>query len=315
MKTTSEERLAIGIDFGGTTIKCVVVGDGKIVRRGEIIDTKTCGDADAIINALTNEVQRLKSPGVCAVGAGLPGFVDSINGVVHELSNVSGWKNVPLRYLLRERTEMTVAIENDANAMTYAEWKFGAGRNHMNVVCVTLGTGVGGGLILNGELYRGSQLGAGELGQMSIDFRGVPGHYGNLGALEKYVGNMQIAERAQKLYAAAGRAATASECTPAALAGAANGGDAIARGLWRDIGTEIGAALVNVLWLLNPDAIVIGGGIANAGALLFESIRQTVETRTSPVFHGHLDIVPAELGNDAGIIGSATIALDLNKRL
>ena len=204
-ETKDGKRQAIGVDFGGTTIKCAVVEEGAILRRGNILDTRELGGDEAIVDALPGETNRLKRPAVSAVGVGLPGFVDSVNGVVHQLTNVPGWRDVSLRYILRERTGLTVAIENDANAMTYAEWKFGGGKDHTNVVCVTLGTGVGGGLILNGELYRGSQLGAGEIGHTSIDTRGIPGSFGNLGALEKYVGNRQIEARARKAFAAGDR--------------------------------------------------------------------------------------------------------------
>jgi glucokinase len=178
------------------------------------------------------------------------------------------------------------------------------------VICLTLGTGVGGGLILDGKLFRGSQLGAGEIGQMIIEPHGVQGHYGNFGALEKYVGNRQITERAQRAYAAAGIGRALEELTPLLLEKAALGGDEIAAQLWEDIGFQIGIMLTNIAWLLNPDRFVIGGGVAKAGPLLFEPISRTIRERTSAVYHEHLEVVPAELGNDGGIIGSAALAID-----
>jgi glucokinase len=303
---------AIGIDFGGTTIKSALIEDGKIIQRGEVIDTLHTGDSAAIEEALLSEIAQLRQvrPDTVAIGVGLPGIIDSVNGIVHRLSNVPGWNDIPLRDLLRRRTGLHAAIENDAKSMAYAEWKYGAARNGKNVVCITLGTGVGGGIILNGQLYRGSFLGAGEIGQMSIDFQGLPGNYGNLGALEKYVGNHQIAERAQKLYESAGKLLPIEQCSPAALELAAHAGDPVAKGLWAQIGRELGFALANVVWLLNPDSIVIGGGVARAGDLLFAPIRQTIQSVTMPTFYENLKILPAALGNDAGAIGSASIALD-----
>ena len=236
--------------------------------------------------------------------------MDSRRGVVHHLTNVPGWVNLPLRDLLALHTGLPTVIENDANAMTYAEWKFGAGRERANVVCVTLGTGVGGGLILEGTLFRGAQLGAGELGHMSIDYRGVPGAYGNFGGLEEYVGNGQIAARAAAAYAVVGETRTILECTPLLLAEAALRGDAVAAAVWEETGVMLGAALANVVWLLNPDAIILGGGVALAGELLFAPLRQTLRERVSPVFFEHLHIVPAELGSDAGLIGAGALALD-----
>lgn len=304
---------AIGIDFGGTSVKLGVVANGKIVERAEPIPTLSYQGAEALLQAVVKSVEELRAryPEVVALGIGLPGMVDSINGRVHELSNVPGWKNVELRKLLEERTHLPVAIDNDANAAAYAEWVYGAGRDGVNVIMVTLGTGVGGGLILDGKLYRGSQLGAGEIGQMTLDPSGVPGRYGNFGALEKYVGNNQIAERAWQLYHEAGLTRSVDECSPLALQKAADGGDEIARWVWEEIGFHLGIAICNIVWLLNPDRIVVGGGVAKAGEYLFGPIQKTIAKRTMKVFHEKLEIVPAALGNDAGIIGSAALALTL----
>jgi len=305
-------KIAIGIDFGGTSVKPGVVCGREIIARSERIPTRQHDSADSLLAAVFREIAILREqhPEVCALGAGLPGIIDGLNGRVRELSNVPGWRDVPLAALLREKTGLSSIIENDANAMAYAEWQFGAGRDRPNVICMTLGTGVGGGLILDGKLFRGSQLGAGEIGQMIIEPHGVPGHYGNFGALEKYVGNQQIGERAQEAYSAAGISRTPDELTPLFLETAALGGDEIAAKLWENIGFEIGIMLTNIAWLLNPDRIVIGGGVAKAGRLLFDPIRRTIRERVSAVYYDHLEVVPAELGNDAGIIGSAALAID-----
>ena len=304
--------LSIGVDFGGTSVKIGLVQAGVLVERVTPIPTLEFSSANALLEVIYANVDglRMKYPSIVALGAGLPGIVDSFGGIVHHLTNVPGWVNVPLRQLLSDRTGLPSVIENDANAMTYAEWKYGAGRDRANVICVTLGTGVGGGLILEGRLFRGSRLGAGEIGNMSIDYRGVPGHYGNYGALEQYVGNHQIAERAVKFYEAAGQTRSLLECTPALLAAAATAGDAVAQQLWEETGVMLGSALSDVIWLLNPDAIVLGGGVAKAGELVFGPIRRTIRERTSPVFYEELKILPAELGNDAGIIGCGNLAVD-----
>ena len=303
---------AIGIDFGGTSIKSGLVRDGRILQRGTLIHTPQYSGAESLLEALKEVVAELRraDPDVRALGIGLPGIVDSVNGVVHELTNVPGWNDVPLRDRLERDTGLCVTVENDANAMAYGEWKYGAAKDGRHVVCITLGTGVGGGLILNGQLYRGAQLGAGEAGHMSIDYRGVPGPYGNFGALERYVGNNQIAGRALELYSAAGVEKTLEQCAPAELAQAARSGDAIARGVWEAVGAEVGAALASIVWLLNPDTIVIGGGVAKARELLFEPILKSLRGRTLAVFHEHLRVVAATLDNDAGIIGNAALALD-----
>ncbi|HEY2712539.1 MAG TPA: ROK family protein [Chthoniobacterales bacterium] len=311
------ERSAIGIDFGGTSVKPGVVAESRVVSRIEPLHTQNFQGHDALLAAIRVAVEELRRqhPEVAAIGAGLPGMVDSIKGRVWQLSNVAGWEDVPLQALLEEWTGLPAAIENDAKAMAYAEWKYGAAHDGVNVVCVTLGTGVGGGLILEGKLYRGSWLGAGEIGQMTIDPQGVPGRYGNLGALEKYVGNRQIAECAQALYREAGLTKTPDECSPLALETAAKAGDTIAHKVWSEVGFAIGITLCDVIWLLNPDRIVIGGGVAHAGEYLFGPIREVIEARTMKIFHEGLTIVPAKLGNDAGMIGSGALALEKATKL
>ena len=303
---------AIGIDFGGTSVKPGVVADGKIIARLAPIKTREHSGPDSLLEAIRQAIGELRKehPQVAAIGAGLPGMVDSINGRVWQLSNVPGWEDVALTALLEEWSGLPAAIDNDANAMAYAEWLYGAGREGVNVVCMTLGTGVGGGLILERKLYRGSRLGAGEIGQMTIDPNGVPGQYGNFGALEKYVGNNQIAARAQLLYGEGGLTRTLEECSPLELELAADRGDPIAHKVWEEVGFAIAITLCDIVWLLNPDRIVIGGGVGRAGEYVFGPIRKVIEKRTMKIFHENLTIVPAKLGNDAGMIGSAALGLD-----
>ena len=309
-------KVAIGIDFGGTSVKPGVVSGREVIARSQPIPTRQHTSADSLLAVVFRDVAILREqhPEVGALGAGLPGIIDGINGRVRELTNVPGWRDVPLAALLSEATGLPAIIENDANAMAYAEWRFGAGRDRPNVICMTLGTGVGGGLILDGKLFRGSQLGAGEIGQMILEPRGIPGRYGNFGALEKYVGNRQMSERAQRAYATAGIVRPTEELTPLFLEKAALGGDEIAAKIWEDIGFEIGIMLTNIVWLLNPDRIVIGGGVAKAGPLVFEPIKRTIRERISAVYHENLEVVPAELGNDGGIIGSAALAIEAAER-
>ena len=303
---------AIGIDFGGTTVKFGLVQGGRIIARARPLATREYPDPERLLEAIRKTIDELRAQNseVVAIGAGLPGMIDSVKGRVHQLSNVPGWDNVPLGARLEEWTGLPAAIDNDANAMAYAEWLYGAGRDGVNVVCVTLGTGVGGGLILDRKLYRGSQLGAGEIGQMTINPDGPKGEYGNNGALEKYVGHRQITARALALYGEAGLTKSEKDCSSKALQAAADAGDEIARKVWEEVGCAIAIALCNVVWLLNPDRIVIGGGVANAGEYVFGPLRRVVRERTMKIFHENLIIVPAKLGNDAGIIGSAALALE-----
>ena len=303
---------AIGFDMGATSTKTGVVRDGKILTRGNVIETRQDGNTAALIDAFVQEIRRLKewNPEVEAVGVGVPGIINPVQGVVVNLTNVTGWSDIPLRSVIMERTGLVGNLENDAKAMAYAEWKHGAGQSVPNVVCVTLGTAVGGALILNGRLYRGATWVAGEIGQTSIDYQGVDFVYGNKGALEAYVGHRQISARAKEIYAAAGESLSDEDSHLERLSKAADDGDKLADKVWQDIGTKIGVGLTNVIWLVNPDRIVIGGGVAKAGERLFGYIRQTIRTRCEKTFWEKLDVVPATLGNDAGIIGAAALALE-----
>jgi glucokinase len=303
---------AIGFDMGATSTKTGVVRDGKILTRGNVIETRQDGNTAALIDAFVQEIRRLKewNPEVEAVGVGVPGIINPVQGVVVNLTNVPGWSDIPLRSIIMERTGLVGNLENDAKAMAYAEWKHGAGQSVPNVVCVTLGTAVGGALILNGRLYRGATWVAGEIGQTSIDYQGVDFVYGNKGALEAYVGHRQISARAKEIYAAAGETLSDEDAHLERLSKAADDGDELADKVWEDIGTKIGVGLTNVIWLVNPDRIVIGGGVAKAGERLFGYIRQTIRTRCEKTFWEKLDVVPATLGNDAGIIGAAALALE-----
>lgn len=298
--------------MGATSTKTGVVQNGKILTRGNVIETRHDGDTGALIDAFIQEIERLKEghPEVEAVGFGVPGIINPVQGVVVNLTNVKGWSDIPLRSIIMERTGLVGNLENDAKAMAYAEWKHGAGQSVPNVVCVTLGTAVGGALILNGRLYRGANWVAGEIGQTSIDYQGMDYFYGNKGALEAHVGHRQISARAKEIYAEAGLVLSDDDAHLDRLSKAADGGDQLADKVWEDIGLKIGVGLCNVIWLVNPDRIVIGGGVAKAGERLFGYIRQTIRARCERTFWEKLDIVPATLGNDAGIIGAAALSLE-----
>lgn len=303
---------AVGIDFGGTSVKLGVCRGGELLESIPAFPTANYQGPEALIEAMAQRIDALrqKYPEIAAIGVGVPGLVDFDRGYVHILTNVPGWNGVHLRDILSKRCELPVVVENDANAMCYAEWRYGAAQGLRNVVALTLGTGVGGGLILNDRLHRGSQFSAGEIGQMSIDYRGISGHYGNLGALEKYMGNNQIASYAQGQYAEAGIQKSVDDCSPKSLSQAAEAGDQIAIKIWKDIADWLGTSLSSIAWLLNPDAFIIGGGVALAGEVLFSPLSDRVHSMLSSVAGDHLKILPAKFHNDAGIIGNAALAAD-----
>ncbi len=312
MSLSSSPITAVGVDFGGTFVKLGVCCGEQILETDEPIPTANHPGPQALIKAISDRVAKMRErhPAIAAIGVGVPGLVDFDRGFVHVLTNVPGWNHIPLKQILSEMSGLSVVVENDANAMTYAEWRYGAGRGLKNVIGLTLGTGVGAGLVLNGQMFRGSQCSAGEIGQMSIHFDGKSGHYGNLGALEKYIGNNQIAEHAVHRYAQAGLHKEIGDCTPKAIAEAAKAGDGIAQQIWGEIADWLGTALASIAWLLNPDAFVIGGGVSMAGDLLFQPLENKMKSMLSTVVWEGLKILPAKFNNDAGIIGNAALAGD-----
>lgn len=303
---------AIGIDFGGTSIKMgVVVGD-QIIATAPAIATQEYSTPEEMAHAISEFANALLKahPEVQVMGMGLPGFVDFYKGTIHTLTNVPGWNEVPIRELLQKECNIPLIIENDANCMAYAEWKLGAGNGYKHLICLTLGTGVGSGLIVNGGLLRGAHCSAGELGQTSIDYKGRIGHYGNRGALEDYIGNKEIAADARTLYGLNGQDKAIVDCSPLALEKAALAGDPIAQRVWEDMAQKLACALINCCYILNPEAIVIGGAVAKAADLIFEPLHKFMKAQLYGRLYDELQILPAKLGTHAGIIGAARLAID-----
>lgn len=308
----SSDLLSIGIDFGGTSVKIGVVNGAEVLTHAPPLATADYQGASSLIDAMADTIAQLRTtyPGIAAVGVGMPGFVDFAAGLVHNLTNVPGWLHIPLRDELQSRCKLPCQVENDANAMAYAEWKLGAAKGRKHIVALTLGTGVGGGFVVDGKLLRGARSAAGELGQTSIHYEGREGAYGNLGALEDYIGNNEIAAHAQQAYAKKGEHRSIEECQPAALFEAASNGDPIAHSIWRGFAKKLSCALLNCCYLFNPEIIVIGGGVAKAGSFLFDPLEAHLRSQLAGPFKDDLHIVPAQFGNEAGMLGAARLALE-----
>ena len=302
----------LGIDFGGTSVKFGVVVGTEIVSSPAPIPTQNFEGSEPLIEEICQVIETVKAeyPELAAIGAGVPGFVNFEKGIISNLTNVNGWKNIPLKEILTQKTGLPVTVDNDANAMAYAEWKLGAGQGYENLVCLTLGTGVGGGIIANNQMLRGANFGAGELGQTSIDFRGRLGTYGNSGALEEYIGNREIIQEAIRFYKHAGESKTAAELTPADLSKLAAYDDETALQVWDWVAEKLACTLMNCCYLLNPSAFIIGGGISKAGDLIFNPLREKLERSLTGPHLDNLQILSAKFGNEAGIIGCSAIALE-----
>ena len=204
MKTDNKSKpSAVGIDFGGTSVKIGSLSEllSDRNRKPKTLRTADYNTVDSLVSAMIKLVKEcMLEEEIVTVGCGVPGLVDFDNGHIHMLTNVPGWNDVPLKEILQSELNIPVFVDNDANCMAYAEYRYGAARGCSNIVALTLGTGIGGGLIINGQLYRGSKYAAGELGNFSIDYQGPANIYGLKGALECYMGNKQICEIADKSF-------------------------------------------------------------------------------------------------------------------
>lgn len=308
----SSSPLVIGIDFGGTSVKIGVIRGTEILDQAPSIPTQEFSSALSLIHAMEKSIAelRLKHPNIAAIGIGMPGVVNFSTGNIAELANVPGWEKFPIRDTLAASTHLPVVADNDAKCMTYAEWKLGAAQGLEDAICVTLGTGVGGGIIANGKLVRGASFGAGHIGQMSIHYQGVSGAHHNLGELESYIGNREFIHHAQELYQKH-QVAIPAELSPAKLTDLAKQGDPVALEVWDDYAAKLACALMSCVYLLNPAKIVLGGGMASAGEVLFTPLKRHLFAQIPWQFGDALEIVPAHFGPEAGILGAAALAADL----
>jgi len=316
MSSSTELRHAIGVDFGGTSVKIALVDERGTIQKEKRIITEHVKDRDEWLTAICSAINELKgSVTIYGVGVGVPGFVDYERGFIYDLANVPGWTGVPLADLLEKRLNVPVYIDNDVNAMAVGECTFGSGRTYQHAVFVTLGTGVGGALLINNQLYRGAHSMAGEIGHVSIDLHGRVSPQGK-GGLEQYVGNRRIVEKTVELLEQ-GRASLIdelvkcdrSQISPKTVKDAADKGDPLAIEILTYVADCIAAAFASIAYVIQPQAFIIGGGVATEADLLFDLIRKQLKERLSPHFYQRIEIKAAELGNNAGMIGCATLAL------
>ena len=297
----------IGVDVGGTNIKLGLVDRSGAIAARAFLDTKSFYGSkkkltDVIIGAVRDliEEKRLASKDILGIGLGLPGPIDSKRGIVNFLPNIPGWKNVPLKSIVQKKLHIPTVVDNDVNLITLGEWKFGAGKNYKNLMCMTLGTGVGGGLILNGALYRGEGFVAGELGHMPLNEKGPDCNCGGSACFEYYVGNGYLLKKAAKIF-------KNKNIQLSDVFFLAKQGNARAIEFWEEAATHIGNALVGVVNLLNLRLIVIGGGVSNNYQFLGKTINAVIRRRAMKVQAKMVKIVRAKLGNDAGIMGARVL--------
>lgn len=309
----TEVSKSIAVDFGGTSIKIAVTQGTEILQKAAPLPTAAYDSPKAIMEAMCATIAELlhTHPQAAAIGLGMPGWVDFYRGVLYQLTNVPVWdKQEPVREVMEQALGLPVVLDNDANCMAYAEWQAGAGKGLESMVCLTLGTGIGGGIIIHNRMLRGRNVSCAELGQTSIHYDGRMGPFGNRGAVEEYIGNNEFAADAAAAYTAAGNPRQAQECAPHLLAQAALRGDALALQQFRNYAEKLACLIMNLTYALVPEAIIIGGGVAQAGDLLFTPLRQALKKQLFPVHYDAMRLLPAHFGADSGLIGAGLMAVD-----
>ncbi len=294
--------LVIGIDIGGTAIKLGVFSKDGVCHQSLAVPTPQPATPKAVIKVIEETISVLrKEPQlenlgtIQAIGIGVPGPVDAQGRISKVAINLTDWQEVPLAELLEEKTGLPVVIANDANCAALGEAWLGAGSQFKNMIMLTLGTGVGGAIILDGQLFVGHQGAAGELGLITLNPDGPECNSGNNGSLEQYVSVQAV------------RRDTGKE--PLELANLALDGDKFALEFWQNYGRLLGVGLTSLIYILTPEAIIIGGGISAASELFFPTTKAEIERRVLFCSYLNLQLLTAKLGNQAGIVGAAKLAL------
>lgn len=308
----------IGIDLGGTNLRAAIAD----TDTGEIFYQRKCPTLasegqDAVIRRIIELINEIKAESngntIKGIGIGVPGTPDIDTNVIEFLPNLPGkWLNVPLGAIIEEQVKMPVALINDVRAITLGEWMFGAGRGSDTVACLAIGTGIGGGVVVNGQFHLGIGGTAGEFGHHVVEVDGLPCGCGGKGCLELYASGSAIAAMGAK-EVMHGHTTRISELVnhdlnridAGVVVQAAKEGDPIAMGILQRAGAYLGIAVGNILGIISPEKVIFGGGVSVAGDLLLRPIVQTVKERVHVVPLQKVQFVLAELGINGGLIGAA----------
>ena len=310
----------IGIDIGGTNLRGAVVDSkGKILKKYSLSSEANVG-IDNLINNLIDLINNLRADfKITGIGIGIPGILDSKKGIITQAPNIKNAANYPIIKVLNSRIKprLPLVIENDANCAAFGEYKFGAGLGFKTLIMITLGTGVGGGIILNGEIWNGAHGMGGEIGHIKIYPDGNKCNCGNRGCLESYsslVGiknmikkgltenkiNKKLLEKIKS---------TKHDKLPELFYEEAKSGNSFSKRLWEEFGKALGIGISSLTNLLNVEIVVIGGGIANAWQMFIPSTKKAVKENTLIAPYQKLKISKSKLKDDAGILGAASLIL------
>jgi glucokinase len=313
--TLMKNKVYAGIDLGGTKILAVLLDENGVILKKSEISTNAQEGSDSVIQRMVKLIKDIldETNLLVSIGVATAGTLDAKEGIVAFASNL-GWSNVPLGKQLEQAFGVPVSLENDANAAAYGEWAVGAGKGTKNCVYITVSTGIGAGIISGGRLIRGRDASAGELGHITIDWKGPKCLCGNVGCLELYASGTAIARRAQQLAAefpekalSLNEKADGNPITSRHVAEAASIGDELSIGILQEAGQALGAGIVSIIHVMNPEVLIIGGGAASIGAPLLDPMKQVIEERAIAAMAAGVTIVSPVLGKEAGAIGAALL--------
>lgn len=303
---------AIGVDIGGTKINAGIVdAQGNVLHS---VSVKTLAGEAATVDRILQAIQaviaevRAEQPDlpIQGIGVGSAGQVDWERGSIRAASElIPGYAGTPLRAILQEKFQLPVIVDNDVNVLALTEKYLGAGQGVEHFLCLALGTGVGGALVVEGRLVHGTWGGGGELGHMSVDYRGIPCACGGIGCLEQYASGTSIGKRMREKLASIGLTDADSAVDSREVFARWHRGDQVATELMNETLAALSAAIASLIHMFNPALIVIGGGVSEAGERFFEQLRNEVAYRAMPAMWEGVRIEPAYRGNWSGMIGAA----------
>ena len=320
-RKSQSELPVLAIDLGGTKIIAALISPGGEMLAREYSLTHADDGPESVINRIFTAIdhililQKIGLTQLDGISLAIAGAIDRANGVVTLSPNLPGWHDIPLKKTVEEKYKVKTFLLNDANAAALGEYYFGAGRGVQNLIYATVSTGIGGGLIIDGELYSGTSGGAGEIGHMTIDVNGIRCNCGNIGCLETLASGTAVAREAIRRLRQGEKSALTQmvegkleEITAEKVGLAAQKSDTLSLEVVTQAATYLGIGFVNLVNIFNPEMIVVGGGLSKMGDLLLAPARRVVRERAFPLLAQAVRIVPAQLGDDAGVFGAAAFA-------
>lgn len=312
-------RLYVGVDLGGTNIRSGLIDEKGNILQHDHRPTRVPEGRDTILRGVIDGIREVARKGdlraeeLAGIGVGAPGPLNPFEGVIVSPENLPPLYDTPLRAILKKEFGVPVAIDNDANVVAFGEQWMGAGKGVDNFLCVTLGTGVGGGCVSQGKLLRGFNGNAAEIGHSSIDHRGPRCPCGGYGCLELYASSTGMVRRTRERIRSSPGETTmkdSDDLTTERIFRAAQQGDPLAREMFEETGVLLGTGIVNAINILNVEVVALTGGLAGAGELIFEPVRRTIQDRGLRGVKECIRVIPVQLGEDAALLGAVRLVME-----